>query len=78
MPNRLQIAVLSTVNLARLFLLRAFNLDDLPAGIGATGRTNAMRQLRTMALGTIVQRRRGNLKMTAPFTLTRLSILPLG
>ena len=65
------------IHLASL-LLRAFDLNDLPASIGATGWTNAMRQLQAMALGTIVHGRRGNLKMTAPLTLTRLSIFSLG
>ena len=76
MPKRSQIAVL-TVNLASL-LFRAFNPDDLPAGIGTTGRTNAMRQLRTMALRTKIQRRRSKPEMTAPFALARLSIFSLG
>ncbi len=76
MPKRSQTAVL-TVNLASL-LFRAFNPDDLPAGIGATGRTNTMGQLRAMALGTIVQRGRCKSEMTAPLTLTRLSIFSFG
>lgn len=76
MPKRSQTAVL-TVNLASL-LFRAFNPDDLPAGIGATGRTNTMRQFRTMALGTVVQVRRGKAEMAAPLTLTRFSVFPLG
>jgi len=51
MPKRSQIAVLSIAqpSLARL-LFRALNLDGLPAGIAATGRTSVMRQLRAMAL----------------------------
>jgi hypothetical protein len=75
MPNRSQVVVWGTINLASL-LFRAFNLDDFPASIGATGRTNTMGWFRTMALGTIVQRRRGKTKMAAPLALTRLSIFP--
>jgi len=41
------------------FLLGALDFNNLPAGISATGRTNAMGQLGTVALGAIVQRRRG-------------------
>ena len=67
--------VQGTANSAR-FLFRAFNLDDLSAGIVATGRADMVGQLRTMTLGTIVQRRSIQTKVAAPLTLTRLGVFP--
>ena len=56
---------------------RAFNLDSLPASIGATGRTNMVRQFGTVALRAIVQGRKRQPKMATPLTLTCLSVFPL-
>ena len=78
MPKRSQIAVLSTGQpLLASLLFRALNLNDFPASIASTGRTNMVRQLRAMALRAIVQRRGSQLKMTASLALTRLSIFSL-
>ena len=47
-----------------------FDLDNLSSVISAAGRAGVMRLLRTVALGTEVQRRWLYSKVTAPFTGT--------
>ncbi len=75
MPKRSQIAVLSTAHPSLISLLfGGLNLDDFPAGIAATGKTNVMRSLRTVTLRAIRYSRKGQPEVVAPFTSTRLGV----
>ena len=65
-------------NKSSTFLLfRRFNLDDFPATIAPASGTNMMRQFRAITLRAIVQRRRGQPKVTAPLPLARLGVFSL-
>jgi hypothetical protein len=55
MPKRSQIAVLSTAHFSLVSLLfGALNLDDFPASIASTGRTNMVREFRAVTLRAIL------------------------
>jgi len=58
-------------------LLGSFDFDDLAAIIGATGRTDAMRQFGSVTLGAFHQGWRFHSEVTAAFALARLGILSL-